>query len=484
MRKKSLAFVALAAGVSALVCSCRRPADRALAITHVTLIDATGAPAKLDVTVVVAEGKIAAVGAAEKIRVPSDARIVEDRGRFLIPGLADMHVHLTGAGEPAGSRKFILPLLIANGITTVRDMGGKLEYLVALRHEIESGERLGPQIVFAGPYVDGEKPGYLPAIVARTADEGRKAVDQLVAEKVDFIKVQSQLNREAYFAVADESRKQHIRFAGHVPDSVSPLEAAQAGQSSIEHLTGVLLGCSSREEELRKRQTAAVAGETAEQAMTRERKWQQDLLDSYSEDKAEALVKAFVNNGTWQVPTFPILIHMAFVTPKTDLERDARMKFVPQNEKKIWSAGTNGQLQGFTEEDFALREKIVGRSMEIVGKMQAAGVRIMAGTDMAAPNVFPGSSLHEDLAYLVEAGLSPMQALQAATKNPAQFLGRLPTQGTIEQGKIADLVLLDADPLVDIRNTQKINAVILRGKLLDRKALDDILAKEEKFAAK
>jgi len=159
------------------------------------------------------------------------------------------------------------------------------------------------------------------------------------------------------------------------------------------------------------------------------------------------------------------------------------MKFVPQQERKIWQVGIQGVLAHSGPEDFALREEIVKRSLEIVGKMQQAGERIMAGTDTPAPNVFPGSSLHEDLVYLVQAGLTPMQALQAATKNPAEFLNQLDTHGTIAPGKFADLVLLDANPLTDIHNTQAIRAVVLRGHLLDRPALDALLTSVEHFAA-
>jgi len=195
------------------------------------------------------------------------------------------------------------------------------------------------------------------------------------------------------------------------------------------------------------------------------------------------LLQAFENNGTWQVPTFPIMIHLGFVTPKTNRLQDSRMRCIPENVRNIWVQGVHGQLADHSDADFALHKEIVKRSLQIVGKMQAAGVRIMAGTDIAAPNVFPGWSLHEDIAYLVEAGLTPMQALQAATKSPAEFLGKLQAQGTVEKGKLADLLLLDDSPLEDIHNTQKIRALILHGKFLDRTALDEILASEVKFAA-
>jgi imidazolonepropionase-like amidohydrolase len=434
-------------------------------------------------TVIVRDEHIVELGPSSSTAVLQGARVVDGAGKFLIPGLADMHVHLTGAGEPDGSREFILPLLLANGITTVRDMGGNVEDLARLRMEISSGVRNGPQIFFTGPYLDGDPPAYQPSIIVKSPDEARAAVDRLTLAGVDFLKTQSRLDRDAYFAIAEETKQLHMRFVGHVPDRVSALEASKAGQASIEHLTGILLACSSKEEELRRARFAPdPPNETPAQAHARDRAWRRKLLDTYSPEKAEALLEAFAANGTWQVPTFPIMIHLGFVTPRTNLMQDPRMRYIPQNVRKIWSQGMQAQLENYSEADFVLREEIVRRSLEIVGKMQAAGVRIMAGTDIAAPNVFPGSSLHDDLAYLVQAGLTPMQALQAATRNSAEFLGKLKTGGTLEQGKFADLLLLDANPLDDIHNTQKIRSIILRGKLLDRVDLDRLLAAETKFA--
>jgi imidazolonepropionase-like amidohydrolase len=473
----------LLGSVCSLFWSCSAPRKPVLAITHVAIIDATGAPLQPDMTLLITGECIAAIGPSSSTAIPRGAQILNATGKFLIPGLADMHVHLTGAGEPTGSREFILPLLLANGITTVRDMGGNVEDLLRLRYEIASGIRLGPQIFFTGPYLDGDPPAYQPSIVVKSAPEARAAVDRLALAGVDFIKTQSRLDREAYFAIAEESRQLHIRFVGHVPDHVSALEASQAGQASIEHLTGILLACSSKEDELRRARFAPEPpNETLAQAHALDRAWRRQLLDTYSPQKAEALLRAFVANGTWQVPTFPIMVHLGFVTPKTDLLQDSRMRYVPENVRRIWVQGMQVQLQNYSEADLALREEIVHRSLEIVGKMQAAGVHIMAGTDLAAPNVFPGPSLHEDLSFLVEAGLTPMQALQSATKNPAEFLCKLQTQGTIEKGKMADLLLLDANPLADIHNTQKIRAVILRGKLLDRADLDSLLLGAERFA--
>jgi len=194
------------------------------------------------------------------------------------------------------------------------------------------------------------------------------------------------------------------------------------------------------------------------------------------------LIAKFLRNQTWQVPTLILLRNDAYPTPKTDPSRDSRRKYIPVQVLANWDKGTKDRDKGATTEEFSLRERFMQASLRIVGKMNAAGVPILAGTDTTAPFVFPGSSLHEELALLVQAGLTPMQALQAATKRPAEVLGKLQTQGTIEKGKLADLLVLDANPLEDIYNTTKIRALILRGKLLDRDFLDQLLATEESFA--
>jgi imidazolonepropionase-like amidohydrolase len=466
-----------------LFCSCSSPPPPSLAITHVTLIDVTGAAAKPDMTVFIADEKIAAIGPSKSIFVPSGTKTLDAAGKFLIPGLVDMHVHLTGAGEPTGSREFILPLLLANGITTVRDMGGDLNSLVALRREIESGLLQAPRIFFAGPYLDGSPPFFQPSLVVTNSAEAAADVHSLTSRGADFIKVQSNLSRDAYFAIAKVCRSEQITFVGHVPDRVTAAEASDAGQKSIEHLTGVLRACSSDEPLLIRKQFAAGPKKgTTGQSRDRELAWQRQLLDSYSDQQAAALIEKFLHNKTWQVPTLILLRNDAYPTPETDPTHDPRRKYIPLQVLANWEKGTKDRDKGATPEEFALRAGLIQASLRIVGKMNAAGVLIMAGTDTTAPFVFPGSSLHEELGLLVRAGLTPMQALQAATKLPAEFLGRLQTQGTIELGKSADLVLLDANPLDDIQNTQKIRTVILRGKLLDRNSLDGLLTKEENFA--
>jgi imidazolonepropionase-like amidohydrolase len=476
--------VLLIVAASAWLSSCSQKPPQILAITHVTVIDATGAPPQPDMTLLIAAQHITALGPSNQISIPAGARIVDVTGKFLIPGLADMHIHLTGAGEPGGSREFMLPLLIANGVTSVRDMGGYLESLAPLRRDIEQGNRLGPRIIFAGPYLDGSPPFFQPSLVVTNSVQASEDVRMLIQRGVDFIKVQSALSREAYFAVADGCKREKVSFVGHVPDRVTAAEASDAGQRSIEHLTCVLRACAKDEPRLMREQfCAAPAHETTQQSRTRQFSWQTAVLRGYSEKNADKLIEKFRQKETWQVPTLALLRDVAYVTPETQHLSDSRNKYVPRNFMENWQKGYRQELQGVTPREFALRRAIIEKSMLLVAKMQMAGVRIMAGTDSAAPGLFPGFSLHEELALLVQAGLTPMQALQAATKSPAEFLGKSSTEGTVEKGRLANLVLLDANPLEDIANTQKIRAVIVLGKLLDRTALDALLTSAENFAA-
>ncbi len=480
-RRTALGFITIVICMTACSCSLHPPTS--LAITHVTLIDATGAAPQTDMSVFLADEHIAAIGPSKSVFIPQKTKTLDATGKFLIPGLVDMHVHLTGAGEPTGSRDFILPLLLANGITTVRGMGGDLESLITLRHEIEQGRLPAPRIFFAGPYLDGNPPFFQPSLVVTNSAEASEDVHSLISRGADFIKVQSNLSRDAYFAIADVCRREHITFVGHVPDHVTAAEASDAGQKSIEHLTGVLRACSSDEPLLIRKQFATGPKKaTIGQSLNRELGWQRELLQSYSEEQATALIAKFIRNKTWQVPTLILLRNDAFPTPETDPTRDPRRKYIPLQVLANWQKGATDRDKDATPQEFSLRNRLMQASLRIVGKMNKAGVPILAGTDTTAPFVFPGSSLHEELALLVQAGLTPMQALQAATKLPAEFLGKQQTQGTIEQGKIADLLLLDADPLGDIHNTEKIRAVIVRGKLLDRNVLDELFVKEENFA--
>ena len=440
--------------------------SQVLVFTHVTIIDATGATAKPDMTVIVGDGRIAALGRSDKIRPPNSAQVIDASGKFLIPGLWDMHVH-------EWNKEAFFPLFIANGVTGVRDMFSPLPPIKQWRAEVAAGTTIGPHMVAAGIILDGPNPPCAPcSIAAGNAAEGRKAV--LTAKEMgsDFIKVYSMLPRDAYFAIADEAKRQNMVFAGHVPQLVSVAEASDAGQKSIEHLTGVLVACSAKEGELRKEDEAILRADGFRaDTMTLE---QSRALDSFDAKKAADLFARFKRNGTWMCPTLSVLRAQA-VIGDPDFRNDPRLKYI-QNflKKQYWEDGYG--FRGRTAEDNARVRRVFQKQLEVVGMMKRAGVDFIAGSDTANPYVFPGFSLHDELALLVQAGFTPMEALQAATRDPARYLGRLDSVGTIEKGKIADLVLLDANPLAEIGNTRKIKAMVVGGKLITRPELDKMLA--------
>jgi hypothetical protein len=296
--------------------------------------------------------------------------------------------------------------------------------------------------------------------------------------------VQSNLSRDAYFAIAETSKAEHASFVGHVPDRVTAAEASEAGQRSIEHLTGVLRGCSSDEPKLMREQFLAATGrEKHVSSATRQDDWDGELLQTFSEERAHALLEEFLANGTWQTPTLVLLRNDAYPGEHQPDANDARLKYVPQAVRQRWTQNLAQLDAHATARDYAERAGLMDKSEYVVREMQRVGVNVLAGTDSPAPFVYPGFALHDELALLVESGFTPMAALQAATSRAAEFMGRSATQGTIEKGKFADLVLLDENPLADIRNAGRIRAVVVRGKALDRAALDGMLAAVERFAA-
>jgi imidazolonepropionase-like amidohydrolase len=449
-------------------------AQKSLVLTHVTVIDATGAAARPDMSVVISGGRIVRLGRTGRVRFPKDSTVVDAKGKFLIPGLWDMHVHEWG-------KEVFFPLFIANGITGVRDMFSPLGPIKQWRAEIAAGKTTGPRIFAAGIIVDGPTPGCAPCSIAvGNADEGRKAVLKVKEMGADFVKVYSMLPRDAYFAIADEAKRQHMVFAGHVPEFVSAAEASDAGQKSIEHLTGILVACSAKEAELRKENEARLRAEGIRRDTAVDE--QAAALASFDEKKARALFSRFVRNGTWMCPTLSVLRAIAF-SGDADFRNDPRLKYVPNFLKKQFWEDAYG-WQEHTAEDNARAKRVFQKQLEVVGMMRRAGVRFIAGTDTANPYVFPGFSLHEELALLVRAGFTPMQALQSATRDAAAYLGLLDSVGTIEKGKTADLVLLDANPLAEIGNTRKISAVVLGGRLISRPELDQMLSDVEAIVGK
>jgi imidazolonepropionase-like amidohydrolase len=477
--------------VPLLLASSARPnaakAQKHLVLTHVTVIDVAGGPARPDYTVVITGDRITEMGDSANVPVPEGSDVVDATGKFLIPGLWDMHVHPT--------EKEYLPLFIANGVTGVRVMWGFPAHH-EWRRAVEAGQLLGPHTVIASPLVDGPKPYWDGSTSVANEAQARQAVIKAKQDGADFVKVYQFLPRDLYFAIADEAKKQGIPFAGHVPLTVSAGEASRADQRSFEHLIGILPACSTRNEEL----TKAAQADFAEDLLAKRPKFwgphmaqlRQAMLDSCSADGAAVLSTLLKANGTWQCPTLTLLRMFGYGDDLAFLN-DPRLKYLPRQVKEFWDpaaidkevfwdpAAIDGKR---TPEDFAYMKKEFQKDLEIVGTMQKSGVGILAGTDTPNPFCFPGFSLHDELGLLVRAGLSPMEALRAATLNPARYLGREKDFGTVENGKIADLVLLDANPLDDIANTKKISAVIYGGKFFARASLDEMLANVEAHASK
>jgi imidazolonepropionase-like amidohydrolase len=428
----------------------------------VTVIDATGAPPQADMTIVITGERIGAIGKSGEVAIPKDARVVEATGQFLIPGLWDMHIHIVG--------REALALCLANGIVGVREMANYPQRVFAWRDAIAKGELEGPRMVAAGLIIDGPKPVWPFSIAAATEAEGRAAVATVKKQGSDFVKVYSKLPRAAYFAILDEAKKQGLPAAGHLPLPVSASEASDAGQKSIEHLNGILLGCSSKEAEIRREAIEAMAKTSDLAARVLGIRAQLKAADSYSDQKATELFARFVKNGTWQCPTLTVLRAFANLDNK-EFTDDPRLKYVsPLVKSFLYPKGLLG-----TAEDMADRRRLFPRYLDVVRAMHKAHVEFLAGTDAPNPYCFPGFSLSDELTLLVQAGFTPMEALQTATCNPPRYLGTLKDTGTIEKGKFADLVLLEADPLLDIRNTQKIAAVVQRGRLIPKESLQKML---------
>jgi imidazolonepropionase-like amidohydrolase len=457
----------------------RSPAERTanaaarVALTHVTVIDVSSGQAESDRTVVLEGEHIVSVGSGPA--AGPIARTIDLGGKYVIPGLWDMHVHF--ATPPFGK------LFVANGVTGVRVMWGNPRWdepgteraHFRMRERFDAKSEVGPRMVIASQLLDGPKSIWPTSVVLATSNEGRKAVDDAKKEGVDFIKVYSLLPRDVYMAIADESKKQGLPFAGHVPEAVSVGEASDAGQKSIEHLTGMNVACSSRELELRKRQADfPTKPHSPEERAAFKRKQTALAIASYDASRANALFAKFVANGTWQVPTFTVLHALANLDDPS-LVNDPRLRYIPTFIKETWDPKEDFRMMDKKGEDYALARKDLERAVELVRAMNKAGVGLLAGTDEPNPYCMAGFSLHDELGWMVKAGLTPLEALRTATTGPAKFLGTTGKLGAVAKGMVADLVVLDADPRADIANTRKIAAVVSRGAYYERAQLDAML---------
>lgn len=397
------------------------------------MIDVRSGATKRDFTVVVTGDRIAYAGPSASAPPVNDAQMVDGTGRFLIPGLWDMHIH----GFLYVFSDFAGPLMIANGVTGARDMGYYIDTTSRWKRDIDSGKEIGPRLA-VGVRVDGPVNEARFIAHVKTPEDGVRAVDTLTRRKdgtqrADFITVERRVPRAAYFAVAREANKIGAQFSGVVPESVSVVEASDSGQRSLENEDDIMRVCAN------------------------------------DRPRCRSFIATLARNHTWVTPTLikyqPLV--RGFDSASTHPEW---AKYVPGLVKGGWI----NRARAVGKADTArVRSHF---SFDRTRELRDAGVRLLAGTDTPQPFVFPGFSLHDELGLLVKSGLTPLEALQTATINPAEFFGMQGALGTIEKGMIADLVLLDDNPLKDIANTRRINAVIANGRLFDRTALNKLLA--------
>ena len=396
-----------------------------VAITNVTVIDVARGIEERGWTVVTEGERITRVGAM--VQIPPGAARVDGSGKFLIPGLWDMHSHNQATGIES------LDLFLVNGVIGTRDMGSDADFILPLRDRIRRRELRGPEIVAAGPILDDAPPDYQFRRRVRNAEEAREAVRDLKLRGVDFIKVHDHTPRDAFFAIADETRKLGLPFAGHVPLAVKVTEAAASGMRSIEHLSNY-----------------EVFGECSDKEI-------------YDAAACAPLFDKLAANGVWETPTivfFQTIPNVFSGQPLPHVEY--------ASDSLLAATAKNVRSSKLTEQAYSTLRQLGKASLTAIRDLKSHGNRFLAGCDLMTP----GFCLHDELEWLTRAGFSPLEALQTATINPALFLGREDSQGAIAAGKRADLVLLDADPLSDIVNTRWIAAVIVRGSLLRKPELE------------
>jgi hypothetical protein len=467
--KRSLVLLAALSGFTTAICQAQD-----YAIAHVTVINPGAVKTRPDMTVVVRGNAIVSVLPAKQFAPQPSMKVIDATGKFVIPGLWDMHMHFRDAARD-------LKMDVANGVLGLRNMGGTPKGVFPLRDAIAAGKQLGPKIVACGSIVDGPNSWSNPefTVSVKNAEEARSAVDSLKKQGSDCIKVYDGLSRESYYAIIAEARKVGLPVVGHQPSAISVREASNAGQRSLEHGIALAGGSTAEDEYIRRRVDQAVFQEALRTKnfplvpakIARDETF---MLDSFDQKRADETYSLLAKNGTFLTPTLVTQRALTFVDD-LNRESDSRMQYVSAEELNWWKP-ENGMLAKYrTPEYIATRKREYTKLLEEVHRAQTLGVHILAGTDITIPFTYPGFSLHDELELLVEAGLTPMQALETATTNPALILGSSKQWGRVEAGFSANLVVLDADPLTDIANTKKIDAVVVHGTFLDRPQLDQML---------
>jgi amidohydrolase family protein len=441
----------LASAVLLLAAAPLRDADSIVAFVDVTVIPMDRERTLSRQTVVVRGNRIVAIGRSDRVKLPAGAVKVDGRGKFLIPGLAEMHAHIPGGETPDSVVERTLFLYVSGGVTTIRGMLGHPRHL-DLRARAARNELLSPTIYTSGPSLNGNSvptPGAAARIVAEQKAAG-----------YDFLKIHPGISGEVFDTLASTAGRVGIRFAGHVPLEVGLARALDAGYATIDHLDGYV-------EAMVREGSPATAAESEFFGL--------NLGEHLDESKLPPLVQATREARVWNVPTQVLLENLVPGMSVEALEQRPEMRYVSRKTLSQWAEDKNSILAetGSTPES-ARRTMEVRR--RLIKALHAGGAGLLLGSDAPQDYNVPGFSTHRELQSLVAAGLTPYQALETGTRNVAVFFGTLPTSGTIGVGKRADLVLLDANPLIDVRNTTRRAGVMLRGRWLPKAEIETRLA--------
>lgn len=452
-----------------IVFQCSKPTEEIdILISNTRIVDVKTGRISKDQSIGIRNDTIIFIGDSEQAGMYSAIQSIDATGKYVIPGLWDMHVHFRGGESLIAENKNLLPLFVANGITGVREAGGDMtSEIFKWREEIQKGQLTGPAIFTSGPKLDGPRATWAGSIPVVTQEDVLQAVDSLENMGVDFIKIyDSRISREAYLWIIEEAKSRGITTSGHMPFTVMLEEAVNAGLGSVEHLYYILKGASAEEYAVTQDNINGKAGFWG--SMDR-------LIATYDESVAQQTFQSLKDNDVYVVPTMHIGNTLSYLD-RDNHEQDEYLQYIGPGIIKTYEGRVRGAMRASpaaVERRHALNTTFRG----LVPKLNEAGVTLLAGSDTGASNsyVYQGISLHQEMAALVETGISPLEALKAATINGAEFLKVDGYYGSVEEGKSGDLLILDANPLEDISNTQKIFTLVLDSKVYDKRSLDQML---------
>lgn len=454
--------------------------EDATVIQNITTIDAENGVTD-NQTVVIKDGKIAEVGLSDELSVSDEGNeIIDGSGKYLIPGLWDAHVHFSYIEELAPS---MFDLFLVYGITSVRDTGGRIEFVKKWKDKSLENPTEAPRVMIAGPLLDGEpnvydgsSPGRPPLSVGlETVEDVTEMVNRLDSIGVDLLKSYEMLAPEQFEEIMHLAEEKGLKVTGHVPLSMNAVSASNAGLNSMEHMRNLEVSMASNWEELQEQRLEMLEeGQDDPGGILRSRihsAMRETAIENYDEERADEVLQALAENDTWQIPTLALNTR-SVEKFYTDADWQETFTLLPDSIEQEWYNSAEEAAQAEVSE---FRGEYSNWLFNMVGRINDTDIPLMAGTDTPIGLLTPGRSLHHELKVMVDAGLTPMEALETATLNPARYFEMEDELGTIDEGEWADLLILNANPLEDIENTLEIDTVIKQGKVYDQEALKGIL---------